>query len=50
MGLLQLIKIKSLTKSEKIGLARKGNIEKYNSYSEAFKRIKESLCILGKLI
>jgi hypothetical protein len=38
-----MIKIKSLTKSEKIGLARKGNIEKYNSYSEAFKRIKESI-------
>jgi hypothetical protein len=33
---------KTITKSEKIGLAKKGNIEKFNSYSEAFKRIKES--------
>jgi hypothetical protein len=38
-----MTEIKSLTKSEKIGLAKKGNIEKYNSYSEAFKRIKESI-------
>jgi hypothetical protein len=35
--------IKNLTTSKKIGLAKKGNIEKHNSYSEAFNRIKESI-------
>jgi hypothetical protein len=38
-----MTEIKSLTKSEKIGLAKKGNIGKYNSYSEAFNRIEESI-------
>ena len=34
--------MEKLTKSENVGKAKKGNIEKFNSYAEGFARINEA--------